>query len=53
MKNKEDEKLADTFSALKIQSNEELGRVMARSYYGKWYVKPNAWDSMTKKGFTE
>lgn len=35
---------------LKVQNESELERVLAKMYYGKWYVPADKWNKLKKKG---
>ncbi|CDW83008.1 UNKNOWN [Stylonychia lemnae] len=44
---------SDQISYLKIFNDDELTRVMAKQYYGRWYLSPKQWAKIQKKGYKQ
>lgn len=38
-------------ASFKIQDDDQLMRVMSKRYFGKWYVRPEEWEKLEKKGY--
>ena len=43
----------EQISSMKIPDDEVLMRVMAKQYFGRWYLDPSQWNKMQKKGFKQ